>query len=91
MAKEVTKKRKRAEIPENETKLQRFVRVGEPRVTKALKALDAVAGLTNPSQYEFTKEAAGQITAALEQRLQRVKDRFANPSRAKATDQFKIG
>lgn len=61
-----TKERKKsAKVPENETKAQRFVRVGKTRVNRAIKTVNSVAALSGAG-YEYTDEQRDKIVSALE-------------------------
>lgn len=65
MATQSTSKKKSAKVPENETKAQRFVRVGKTRVNRAIKTVNSVAALSG-SGYEYTDEQRDKIVSALE-------------------------
>lgn len=67
---------------------QRFERLAEKRVTKAVRAMDAVARLANRNTYEYTSAEASQIIVALEEMLDTVRDEFASVGRAKAGFSF---
>lgn len=58
--------------PANETKAQKFRRLANYRVPKALKALAAVENLGSRSQYEMTEQQADKIIEALGVACQRV-------------------
>lgn len=79
------KNRKRQEIPADESKADRFVRVVEPRVRKAVKAIGTVAYCSGPA-YEHTPEQIGHIIASLGRALDRLGESFATKSDAQ--DQF---
>lgn len=65
-----------SKVPENETKAQKFVRLGVPRVQKAIKALDAIGNLAG-SGYESTTEQQEKIITALREKLDAVEKRLA--------------
>lgn len=62
MAKKVA--RRRREIPEDESKADRFVRVVTPRMNKAIKAIKQV-GFCATSPYDYTAEQAERIISVL--------------------------
>ena len=55
---------------------ERFVRLAESRVTKAIKALRLVGNLSNKNNYSYTAEDAQKITSALERELRDLRRRF---------------
>jgi len=55
----------RTPVPENETKSQRFVRLAQKRVPKAIKAINGIAALAG-NGYEFTDEQRDKVIDALE-------------------------
>lgn len=70
------KTRQKADIPENETREQRFIRVGTPRIKKALKAISNLKHLANKRQYGFTEQQTERIFAAFELAISEVKRAF---------------
>jgi hypothetical protein len=68
MAKPATKKteRKKREstAPADESKADRFKRVGTPRINKAVKAISVIGNLSG-NGYEYTDEQIGKINDAL--------------------------
>ena len=54
----------------------RFVRLAESRVTKAIKALRLVGNLSNKNNYSYTAEDVQKITSALERELRDLRRRF---------------
>lgn len=63
-------------VPKDETKAQRFVRLGKQRVAKALKQIESIGKLTG-ANYEHTPEQAEKIVTALEAAVKGVKNKFA--------------
>lgn len=59
-------------------KRDNFVRLAEPRVNKALKAIQVIGNLANKSNYDYTEEDIKAIVAALNQALSEMKSRFKN-------------
>jgi hypothetical protein len=64
-------------IRRRESKAGRFTRLAERRVTEALDHLRLVGNLANRRNYDFTKEQADQIVAALDAALRQVRVRFS--------------
>lgn len=67
---------KKSSVPTNETKAQKFVRLGNKRVPKALKAIKQIAQLGG-NGYESSPEQRAKIVTALESEVKAVKDIFA--------------
>ena len=55
---------------------ERFVRLAESRVTKAIKAMRLVGNLSNKNNYSYTNEDVQKITSALERELRNLRRRF---------------
>lgn len=72
---------KKSSVPANETKAQKFVRLGNKRVPKALKAIRQIGQLAG-SGYESSPEQRKKITDALNAEVKAVTDTFAG-TRAK--------
>ena len=64
------------EKPE-ETKAEKFVRIGEYRMNKAIDAIGRLENLANKSAYEYTQEQAEAMFLVLEQRVAQVREKFA--------------
>lgn len=79
------KKERKARTPvdPNETKAQKFVRLGTKRVNKAVKSVKQLAQLAG-SGYDSTPEQRKKITDALDGAVKLVKDRFAGQKEAAA-------
>ena len=61
---------------ENETKAEKFIRIGEYRMNKAVDAIGRLENLANRSSYEYTQEQVDAMFQALEGRVEEVKSRF---------------
>lgn len=59
-----------------ESKLQRFERLAEKRVTEAIRRLRLVGNLSNRANYEYSDDHVRQLTEALEGELKQLKNRF---------------
>lgn len=68
--------KRKKEVPAEETKAQRFKRVIEPRVNKAIKAIRLV-GSVSGSTYEHTNEQAAAIVTALQTEIDAVEKRLS--------------
>lgn len=77
MGAEETKK-----IQDNESKADKFVRLGEYRVNKVIDAIGRLENLSNRTNYEYTQEQVEAMFSIMEKRLLEVKGRFA-PKRKK--------
>lgn len=64
-----------------ETKAQAFVRLANPRVSKALSQIELIGNLTS-SNYEYTSEQADKIVSALTAEVEALKAKFAKPEAA---------
>lgn len=53
------------EIPENETKSERFIRIATPRVNKVINALDILSNCAGAT-YEYTEEQVEAMFDAIE-------------------------
>lgn len=73
---------------ENETKAEKFIRLGEHRVNKVMNAIGQLEHLANRNTYEYTEEQAEAMFSILEERLQEVKSRFAPKHTTKTTFSF---
>ena len=76
-------------VQENESKADKFVRLGEYRVNKVIDAIGRLENLSNRANYEYTQEQVEAMFAIMEKRLQEVKGRFA-PKKEKE-DSFSFG
>ncbi len=64
-----------------ETKHERFVRVAAKRTQDVLDSLKALEKCCHPAVYEYTEKELKKIYAAIEHKLQEVKDTFAGSKR----------
>ena len=72
-----------------ETKADKFIRLGEYRMNKAIDAIGRIENLANRSAYEYTPEQVEAMFSIMEKRLLEVKGRFA-PKKEKE-DTFSFG
>lgn len=75
---------------ENETKAEKFIRIGEYRMNKAVDAIGRLENLANRSSYEYTREQVDAMFQALEGRVAEVKARFT-PKKEAESKTFSFG
>ena len=71
-------------------KLEKFIRIGEYRMNKAVDAIGRLENLANRSFYEYTQEQVDAMFQALEVRGVEVKIRFM-PKKAAESKTFSFG
>lgn len=69
------KTRRKANIPKDESKADRFVRVVTPRIVKAVKSI-SVVGYCAGSTYEYTPKQIQQIVDVLLDAVEGVNKKF---------------
>lgn len=67
---------------ENESKNEKFIRLGEKRTSLVLKGLDVLENLVS-SQYESTKSERDEIINAIEKKLEKLKIAFSTEKKEK--------
>ena len=82
-------KRRTKKVQDNESKADKFVRLGEYRVNKVIDAIGRLENLSNRTNYEYTQEQVEAMFSIMEKRLLEVKGRFA-PKKEKE-DTFSFG
>ena len=60
----------------NETKSEKFIRLGEYRMNKAMDAIGRLENLANRSAYEYTPEQVEAMFSVLESRVAEIKAKF---------------
>ena len=75
---------------ENETKVEKFIRIGEYRMNKAVDAIGRLENLANRGFYEYTQEQVDAMFQALEGRVAEIKARFT-PKKAAESKTFSFG
>ena len=76
---------------ENETKAEKFIRIGEYRMNKAVDAIGRLENLANRGSYEYTQEQVDAMFQALEGRVAEIKARFTPKKTAESIDIPKYG
>ena len=64
-------------VQSNESKADKFVRLGESRVNKVMEAIGRIEHLANRGNYDYTPEQVEEMFSIMENRLAEVKGRFA--------------
>lgn len=64
-------------VQNNESKADKFVRLGESRVNKVMEAIGRIEHLANRGNYDYTPEQVEEMFSIMENRLAEVKSRFA--------------
>jgi hypothetical protein len=59
-----------------ETKADKFVRLANRRVPRALKAIRAISNLAGRNTYDFSDEQAGQVVTVLIDAVNKMHERF---------------
>lgn len=69
-----------------ESKSSRFTRLAERRVSQTLHGLWLIGNLANRNNYDYTRDQAEQVIAALDAGMRQLRGRFTEeaPARAKA-------
>ena len=72
-----------------EQREEKFIKLAEKRVRNALNALRLVKNLANKSNYSYTDKHANQISRALLQEVQSVREAFRSGNK-KTADEFTL-
>lgn len=67
-------------------KRQKFVKLAEARVNRAIKDIRLIGNLANRNSYEFTDEDSRKMFRALQKELDTAKSRFSGDGRAKDSE-----
>lgn len=63
-------------VKAEETKAEKFVRLGEYRINKAMDAIGRIENLANRSTYDYTPEQVETMFSVLESKVAEVKTKF---------------
>ncbi len=66
-----------------ETKAEKFIRLGEYRMNKAIDAIGRIENLANRSAYDYTPEQVEVMFSVLESKVAEVKAKFTAQKRKK--------
>lgn len=80
----------RAKAPENETKAEKFVRLGSARMEKVLSGISTIGNLASRSNYDYSEEQVDAMTKALTDAVNAAMSQF-NPKAATASKKFSFG
>ena len=72
----------------NETKAEKFIRLGEYRMNKAMDAIGRLENLANRSVYEYTPEQVEAMFSVLESRVAEIKTKFSVAKKENAVFSF---
>jgi len=70
-------------------KEEKFVRLAEARVTKAIKDIRLIGNLSNKNTYSYTEDDVRKMFRALQKELDAAKGRFGNDG-GKSDEFFKL-
>lgn len=73
-----------------ETKAEKFIRLGECRMNKAIDAIGRIENLANRSAYDYTPEQVEVMFSVLESKVAEVKAKFT-ATKAKENTAFSFG
>ena len=73
-----------------ETKAEKFIRLGEYRINKAIDAIGRIENLAKRSAYDYTPEQVEAMFSVLESKVAEVKAKFI-PAKAKENTAFSFG
>ena len=73
-----------------ETKAEKFIRLGECRMNKAIDAIGRIENLANRSAYGYTPEQVEAMFSVLESKVAEVKAKFT-ATKAKENTAFSFG
>ncbi|MDC9721382.1 MAG: hypothetical protein PSN34_01240 [Urechidicola sp.] len=59
-----------------ENKKQKFERLANARVNKALKQLDLISNLSNKNAYDYSENEVNQIIVVLDKKVKELKTKF---------------
>lgn len=80
---------KKGAAMKREEKREKFVRLAEVRVSKAMQAIRVVGNLSNRSNYDFSEDDIKKIARALNAEIEAMQARFKNAD-SKARPEFKL-
>ena len=73
-----------------ETKAEKFIRLGEYRMNKAIDTIGRIENLANRSAYDYTPEQVEAMFSVLESKVEVVKAKFT-ATKAKENTTFSFG
>lgn len=76
-------------LVKNETKEEKFVRLGEGRVNDAIKKIRLISNLSNKNNYEYTQEQVNEIIQVLKNEIEDLEKKFVSQQQ-KNSEQFRF-
>ena len=73
----------------NREKRNRFVRLAENRVSRAINSIRLIGNLSNKSNYSYTDADVRAIISAIQSEINNLKGQF-NKKDSKSSDQFRL-
>ena len=77
-------------VKADETKAEKFIRLGEYRMNKSIDAIGRIGNLANKSAYDYTPEQVEAMFFVLESKVAEVKAKFT-ATKAKENTAFSFG
>ncbi len=71
-----------------ETKAEKFIRLGEYRMNKAIDAIGRIENLANKSDYDYTPEQVEAMFSVLESKVAEIKAKFTVTKRENTAFSF---
>jgi len=71
-----------------ETKAEKFIRLGEYRMNKAIDAIGRIENLANKSAYDYTPEQVEAMFSVLESKVAEIKAKFTATKRENTAFSF---
>ena len=68
----------------------KFKKLANARVNKAIKLIKLIGNLSNKSHYSYSKKQSKQIIDALQQEINFIKNKFNSPSGGREVKDFEI-
>ena len=72
------------------TNRDRFIKLTEQRVNRAIKQLDLIGNLSNKSNYSYSEEDVRKIFKVLNGKLKEVEHRFEQSISSNKKEQFRL-
>ncbi len=74
-----------------ETKREKFIRLGEARTNKILKMLQLLGNLSDKRSYEYSDKDINAIFNTIEKELKEARQKFENADEKNKKSVFKLG
>lgn len=84
------KVRKKADIPEGETKEHRFIRVATPRIKQAISRMRMITQTISSNNYSMTQEQVDNIYSMLEKELLGIKSAFESRNKTTKKEDIEV-